>query len=46
MKTTANYMVVADTETGGLPCKASKGKPEKKAFFDIPQNLEDSFDFF
>lgn len=32
MKTTANFMVVADTETGGLPCKASKGKPEKKAF--------------
>lgn len=36
MKTTANFMVVADTETGGLPCKASKGKPEKKAFFDVP----------
>lgn len=35
MKTTANYIIVADTETGGLPCKASKGKPEKKAFFDV-----------
>lgn len=35
MKTTANYMIVADTETGGLPSKASKGKPEKKAFFDV-----------
>lgn len=35
MKTTVNYVIVADTETGGLPRKASKGKPEKRAFHDV-----------
>lgn len=35
MKTSVNYVIVADTETGGLPCKASKGKPAKLAFNDI-----------
>lgn len=35
MNTTVKYVCVADTETGGLPSKGGKGKPEKKAFYDV-----------
>ena len=35
MNSTIRYVIVADTETGGLPSKGGKGKPEKKAFSDI-----------
>ena len=35
MKSTIRYVIVADTETGGLPSKGGKGKPAKKAFVDI-----------
>ena len=35
MKSTIRYVIVADTETGGLPSKGGKGKPAKKAFVDV-----------
>lgn len=34
-KSNLRYIVVSDTETSGLPRKASKDKPELKAFHDI-----------
>lgn len=35
MNTTVRYVIVADTETGGLPSKGGKGKPAKLAFTDV-----------
>lgn len=35
MNTSVKYMCIADTETGGIPSKGGKGKPEKKAFYDV-----------